>query len=230
MTRFHKNYPWYQFGIDLALGSGLDKPITGREACYAPYTLRNFLAEAKRPDGQPIVTGTETVIMEGTPDGQPDSPTPWYLTPMFVAQILLVMTILTAWRDIKRNRLSRGLYTLFYSVAFIGGVILTYLIFVSTHEATSPNWLYLWLNPLCIAGAIGVWLKKPNSMVYFYQIVNFVALTALLVIGLTGVQHLNEAFYPLIVCYLITSGEYIYLYRRYKDKCQTKSTSLSKDA
>lgn len=225
MARYHANYPWYQFGIDLALGSGIDKRLTAREKCYAPYYLREFIGGATRPDGEPIVTGPDKLIMNGTPDGAPDSPTPWYLTPMFVARILLVMTILTAWHDIKRRRPSRGLYTLLYGVSTIEGLVLTYLIFVSTHEATSPNWLYLWLNPLCIIGAIGVWLKKHNRVVYLYQIVNFVALIALIVIGLTGVQRLNQAFYPLILCNLITAGEYIYLYR-----CQKKSTSPSKAA
>lgn len=229
MTRYHRNYPWYQFGIDLALGSGIDRPITGREMCYAPYALRSFMAGAHRPDGTPIVAD-ETVVMEGTPDGQPASPTPWFLTPMAAALLLLAVTIATAWRDTRRGKVSRWLFTLLYGMAFIAGLILTYLIFVSTHEATSPNWLYLWLNPLSIVGAAGVWLKKPKRMVYFYQIVNFAALTALIVTGLTGVQHLNMAFYPLIVCYMITAGEYIYLYRRQQDKCHTKSTSPSKDA
>lgn len=226
MARYHANYPWYQFGIDLALGSGIDKRLTAREKCYAPYYLREFIGGATRPDGEPIVTGPNKLIMSGTPDGTPDSPTPWYLTPMFVARILLAMTIMTAWHDIKRRQPTRGLYTLLYGVSTIEGLVLTYLIFVSTHEATSPNWLYLWLNPLCIIGAIGVWLKKHNRVVYFYQIVNFVALIALIVIGATGVQHLNHASYLLIACNLITAGEYIYL----NNRCQTKSTSPSKAA
>ncbi len=226
MTRYHANYPWYQYGIDLALGSGIDKTLTGREKCYAPYALREFMAGAVRPDGEPIVVGDETVLLEGSPAGMPGPPTPWFLTPMFLSCVILVVTALTAWCDIKRKYLSRWLFTLLYTVAALEGLVLTYLIFVSTHEATSPNWLYLWLNPLCLIGVIGVWLKKHNRVVYFYQIVNFVALIALIVIGIAGVQHLNHAFYPLIACYLITSGEYIYLYNR----CQTKSTSPSKAA
>lgn len=31
MQTCHANYPWYQFGIDLALGSGIDYPISNRD-------------------------------------------------------------------------------------------------------------------------------------------------------------------------------------------------------
>ena len=36
MRRYSPNYPWYQFGIDLALGSGIDRIVTAREQMFAP--------------------------------------------------------------------------------------------------------------------------------------------------------------------------------------------------
>ena len=36
MRAYHKDYPWYQFGIDLALGSGLDAGIPGRAEMFVP--------------------------------------------------------------------------------------------------------------------------------------------------------------------------------------------------
>ena len=46
MTDFHRSYPWYQFGIDLALGSGIDYRITTAEAAFAPVTLQKLAASA----------------------------------------------------------------------------------------------------------------------------------------------------------------------------------------
>ncbi len=224
MTRYHAGYPWYQFGIDLALGSGIDKPLTVLEQCYAPVFMGRYLQEATRADGRPIVSGGPVTVLEGTPEGRPEEATPWYLTPMAVACMSLFLTSLVAYRDLRRRRRpSKWLYTTLYGLGTVAGVVLTFLIFVSTHEATSPNWLYLWLNPLCLAGVVGVWLKKYNRAIYFYQIVNFVALMSLVAIGIAGIQHLNSADYPLVMCYMITAGEYIYLYR-----CHKKSTNLSR--
>lgn len=39
MRHYHRTTPWYQFGIDLALGSGIDYPITAREKAFAPVLL-----------------------------------------------------------------------------------------------------------------------------------------------------------------------------------------------
>lgn len=46
MRRYHANYPWYQFGIDLALGSGIDYPLSRREMAFAPVVMDSQLAEA----------------------------------------------------------------------------------------------------------------------------------------------------------------------------------------
>lgn len=217
MTRYHANYPWYQFGIDLALGNGIDKPLTLRETCYAPVALNSYVGRALRPDGTPLVSGADRVILSGMPEGAPSGPTPWFLTPMAIGFYLLVFTIAVTMRAKKHELMNKIVVTALYSLAGVCGLVLTYLIFVSTHEATSPNWLYLWLNPLAFIAAIGIWLKKYNRVVFLYQIVNFVALLALIVVGVTGVQQLNPAFYPYIVTYIITSVAYIYRY-----KCQTK--------
>lgn len=36
MRHYHANYPWYQFGIDLALGNGIDAEMTEREKVLLP--------------------------------------------------------------------------------------------------------------------------------------------------------------------------------------------------
>lgn len=41
MRHYHRNYPWYQFGIDIALGSGIDYPLERREIAFARRTRQN---------------------------------------------------------------------------------------------------------------------------------------------------------------------------------------------
>ena len=102
---------------------------------------------------------------------------------------------------------------LLFGVFFLTGCLLSFLIFVSVHEATSPNWLYLWLNPLCIIAAVGVWIKSWRRVVYCYQICNFAALILLLAGHHFFGQAFNPAFPLLIVCDLIRSATCIYVYR-----------------
>lgn len=212
MSRTHADYPWYQFGIDLALGSGLDKEISPRERTYSPLYLRHALQNATYTDS----LGHHLKLVSSTSSVLPGrkvtlAPTPWYLTPRFIA---LLIALLTAWivlRDLGRMKVSRWYDSLFYSILLIPGLLLTFLIFVSVHEATSPNWLYLWLNPFCAIPAFFIWIKSCRRVVYCYQICNFVALFLLLLIGIFGVQRFNSAFNMLIGADMLLSARYLIL-------------------
>lgn len=201
MKYYHTNYPWYQFGIDLALGSGIDRPISYDEHRFAPIALDRMLDGATYTDeeGETIIlSNAPVVILSEQRSGRPHGATPFLLTPLFICWLFFAITATICCIDFKHKRITRWFHSLYYSLATIAGVLLTFLIFVSVHESTSPNWLYLWLNPVCIIGAVGVWLKNFNKAVFWWQIVNFVALLALAVIWLCGAQRLNAAFAPLI--------------------------------
>ena len=140
---------------------------------------------------------------------------------MGVSVILLAATTLLSIRDIRTHSLSRWFDCLLYSAFFLAGCVLTFLIFVSEHEATSPNWLYLWLNPLCLIPVVCIWIKRCRRAVYCYQICNFVALFLLLLIGILGIQGLNDAFYMLIGADILLSARYLVISNR---KLQDKLT------
>lgn len=125
----------------------------------------------------------------------------------------MLLTIWVVARDSKEKSITRWIDSLLYSIFFLAGLLLTFLIFVSVHEATSPNWLYLWLNPLCIIPAALIWIKRCKRAVYCYQICNFAALFLLLLIGAAGLQELNSAFYMLIASAMMLSARYIFIAR-----------------
>ena len=208
MTYFHRNYPWYQFGIDLALGSGIDRELNNRETLYAPMIMEIQLPAATI-NGKKLVKETRTLVY-GRPGGLTAGPTPFYATPLFVAIIILLVSIILTIRDMKTKKTSRWFDTVLYTLFGVMGLILTFLIFVSVHEATSPNWLYLWLNPLCFIGATLIWLKSCKKVVFYWHATNFVLLITLIIIDFIGIQYLNISFYPLIVADMSRSIAYIY--------------------
>lgn len=209
MRYYHVNYPWYQFGIDLALGNGIDYPLSEHEKVFAPAILMDMLPSATLSDGR-LLAGTP-VMHSSDNGGGPFAPTPWPLTPMAVSLYVLVAVAICAAIDLRRRRVSRWADAVFMSVAGLAGCLLTFLVFVSTHEATSPNWLIVWLNPLCFIVPVCIFIKKCARLVFCYEIVNFVALFLLCVLWpLTG-QTANRAFWPLIAADMILSARYIYI-------------------
>lgn len=207
MSRYHKNYPWYQFGIDLALGSGIDKAITVRDEGFAPVRLKTLLDSA-RVRGHKLVKD-EHVLLEGPEYGTTLPPTPWYLSPLTVASVLALAGLWVTSRAWRKHRIPRVFHSIYYGICFLAGCLLTFLVFVSSHEATSPNWLLLWLNPLAIIPAVCIWLKNCNKLLIYYHFANFVALLTLTLIALFNVQPLNAAFWPLILLDAVLSVQYI---------------------
>lgn len=214
MRYYHKYYPWYQFGIDLALGSGIDYPVSPHEMAFAPVLLPALLCNAT-VGGEPLVTGEPRTLVAAAP--WPAKPTPWYLTPLFVALIVLVASVLITWHDIRSMRVTRWFDSALYGIYALMGCVITFLVLVSVHEATSPNLLLLWLNPLALIAAIGVWLKSAKKMVVCYHFVNFVALLILTIAWPLVGQGGNIAFIPLIIADALRSISYIYL-----NKCALK--------
>lgn len=209
MRESHRNYPWYQFGIDLALGRGIDYPLTPREEAFAPVTLSSQLSGAQC-GGRPLVRESR-VAVDLPADYAIATPTPWYLTPTAIGCLLLAITAAVCVRDIRRKRISRWLHSAYFTLAGLDGLVMTFLIFVSVHEATSPNWLYAWLNPLCLIPAIFIWLKKCNKLVYSYHFVNFAVLFVGLLLWPWIPQTGNMAFVPLVLTDMALSATYIYV-------------------
>ncbi len=201
MRHYHRNYPWYQFGIDLSLGSGIDYPISRREMAFAPTELDGMLADATIA-GRKLVKNV-TVVNDTAPDAAIEGPTPGYLSPLFIGFLLLFALILIGRKD---TRLSRIIDSIFFGIIGIEGCILTFLIFVSVHEATSPNYLYLWLNPLSLLVPVLIWFPKTSKVLGIFMWLYILAILAMLVTRVFSLQVMNPAILPLIFTTLIRCG------------------------
>lgn len=214
MRRYHRNYPYYQLFIDFALGSGIDRPVTLREQAFAPLFLERLAANAVivSPDGstRPLVESTVRILPQTAPE-----PMEGWGSPMVFAILILVLTGWLAWKSLRRGRVYKGWYALFYLLLGLLGAILTFLIFVSSHEATSPNVNYFWLNPLLLMVPLLIWFRRLAGLMFWLMVANACAVAAFFIALMVSGQGTNAAFFPLIAADLLLSGVYIYLNRKY---------------
>ena len=208
MRYFHKNYLWYQFGIDICRGSGLDQEIDSREMMFAPVILEELAATARigsgPRSGAPLVTATE-ILADGPADGPILGPTPWYQGPVAAIGLLLLITILLTIADRRKNRVSRWFDFLLFGIFGIMGCVVAFLVFISVHEASSPNWLLTWMNPLCLIVPLTVYIRKARKITGWFHLYNITATTIFFIIAATGVQSINPALLLLAGCGLIRS-------------------------
>lgn len=209
MRAFHRDYPWYQFGIDLALGSGLDRELRANEEMFVPTVMSDRYAKATLSDGRRLVSDTRQ-LTPGTGHATLP-PTPWYLTPNFWSVICFILmaafSVFMAWK----RRILRWLYCLWFALIGLGGCVIAFLVFASDHEATSPNMLLLWLNPLQLIVAVCVWWPRAHWPVNIMAWYNIVVLGILLIIWPFQLQSANPAFFPLMGATLALSIVYAIL-------------------
>lgn len=211
MRRHNANYAWLRFGIDLALGADLDTTINYRQQMFAPLVLMDAFSGATvtMADGteQPLVAST-TVLSDYPADAALKQSTPWYLTPLMMALLLLAGVIAFSIRDVRKGKANRLFSTLLYGAYAIFGTVIFYLVFVSTHECTSPNYNALWLHPLYLIFAILPWISKARKVEFYLHVANVAWLAVVVVLLLTGVvcQELSIAHYLLMLVPLVRSA------------------------
>lgn len=207
MRHYHEGYPWYQLGIDVALGSGIDYPVSGREEMFIPMEMMHKAQYAHFEDGAPLVTKTR-VLNQGV-DARL-GPTPWYLSPIFIFTIVaLAFCAAAAYMSGKRCNL-RWLVSVWYIAMGVCGCVVAFLVFISSHEATSPNKLLVWLNPLQLIAGITVWWRKTSWFTLFMAWWNIVLVSLLPVIWVFQTQSTNIALFPLMIGTVALSGAYAF--------------------
>jgi len=200
LAHYCRNYAWEHFGIDLVLGWDVDTVLDQRATMFIPMLLMDAVAGATvKTDSvtMPLVKNT-TVPIDKSTDGNVRPPTPWYLSPMTVATLLLVLTLLVTCRDWRRRDVSRWLDSALFTAGGLAGCILFFLIFFSTHEATSPNVNILWLNPLLLLLAVLPWFRKAKPAARWLHALNALVVALLMLAWPWQPQVGNMAFFPLM--------------------------------
>ena len=207
MSHYTHNYPWEQFGIDLALGAACDTLIDARTQTFVPLFLMHAIDSItvnQNGNTMPLVSRT-TVIAPGDDNGIVAPPTPWYLTPLFFALLLLAITIVITARNWRRRSPSRWFDTVLFTIAGLAGCLIFFIEFISTHEATMPNYNILWINPLQLLLAILPWIKKASKALRWAHIINIALIATMAVVWLSSLQAPNTAFLPLAAILLLRS-------------------------
>lgn len=227
MRAYHKNYPWYQFGIDLALGSGIDRQIRARDEMFVPVEMMEKSAGAHFADGRDFVKKT-IILNEGVADATLP-PTPWYLSPLFVCSAFFILTVLLSVWQAKKGRVFKWLYSAWFSILGTVGLLSVFLVFVSEHEATSPNVLTLWINPLQYIFALCVLWRKTRYAALTMAWYNIVVIGCLLLIWPFQNQSANPAFFPLMGATVVMSALYAIIFnkRSYNNNARTSKNGAT---
>lgn len=169
---------WMWIGFDFGLGPYADKPLSRWDEGFVPMRLAAMLAEAKLPDGTPLVSRTETVLPHRIAPEPAEYARPWW--PWLLAGVIVAFALVLLSRKAPRAVLALALPLWF--LCGIGGLTLLYLWCITEHQAAWANRNLLLLNPLCLALLVGAIapLRGRDAASWWRALVAVVALGGLI--------------------------------------------------
>lgn len=216
MRAYHSHYPWYSLGIDVALGFPIDTIINGDDELFLPEMLMQRLANSSRRDGMPLVSDT-VVLNQGVEDATLP-PTPWWQGPIFWAWIVAVAAVIYAAISQHKHRCFRIFEAIYFFIIGLAGIIVAYLVLLSTHAAASPNLLLAWLNPLAWIVPICIWSARTRMLAVAYLAANVIAIIFVGIVWPFQAQCGNAAFIPLLIADVALAANYVALYIKSRNR------------
>ena len=199
---------WSNFGIDLALGSVIDRKATPYEYLFLPHYVYEQLKHTTLA-GKPIVK-KETVLLD-IPPQKDDTLFLW--TPAFWLALLLGLVLYISYKDFSQKKRSRWLDIALFTVTGLAGVLILFLWFFTDHLATKVNFNFLWAFAPNLIVAFYLFKKESAKWLRTYVIIALGLLLISVVLWLLKVQ----VFSLLIIFILLALGiRYLFLLYHFK--------------
>jgi hypothetical protein len=188
---FQKGYPWYRFGVDLLMGSPVDKKASFRDRMFLPLYLQSGLSELEVRSHDkmvPLLTNPEIVVKFSTPVKKED----FFTSPIFVFTLLLVVLIILT--GVLRERRFNDILDIFiFSIFSLMAVLMVFFNFFTDHIQLRWNLNIIWLNPfifLCLASLI----FKKNWVIWFRLV--FILALGYFLLSFFLPQKVDNSFVP----------------------------------
>lgn len=194
MIRYYqKPFQWTDLGVDIALGSVIDKPMVFRDFFFLPDFVFLGLADAQW-QGKPLVKETRSLSKQKEPFGLTLT-----FTPMFLVILLLFSSVLISFLGVRWKKISLFYDFVLFTLAGLIGVLVLWLWFGTAHSATSKNFNLLWANPLFLL--VGpMLLSKWRTSGWFQSLL--LALSVFIGIALLGSLFLPQSFHTLFFSFM----------------------------
>lgn len=187
---------WSKLGIDIVLGSPLDKKITNTEAQFLPdYFLKGL--DSTSVNGQKLVD-EKMLILPAEPlvNNKP------FFTPFVVFSILFLVIAALSFIRIAQPALAVFDSFLFFVCGLLG-LFLLFMWFGTDHLTTKNNFNLLWAFPGHIVAALALFKKRKWLRKYF--IANNIVLILFIAFWKALPQEINTDLFPLVALLLFRS-------------------------
>jgi hypothetical protein len=192
-----ENFKWGKFGIDLALGSVIDKEAVKDDFKFLPdYIFKAFNEATIKIHGtnKPLVKGVVNFNRTNN-DSQQHS----LSSPLLLFSFLSIFIILMTISNFQKKKRTRFIDFISYLLTGVIGVIVLLLWFATDHTATYKNLNFLWAFAPNIVIAFYVVKKNIPRWIMNYNYFLQILLLLTVIIWVLKIQVFNIAIIPILI-------------------------------
>ncbi|WP_298494630.1 DUF4105 domain-containing protein [uncultured Algibacter sp.] len=196
---------WGSFGIDLALGSVIDRKATPEDHMFLPKNIYKFFENATIGNTiEPLVKKSHVIYSKK----KTTTPSEFLTSPLFILGLIALFILYITYKDYKNERLTKWLDITLFSLTGIIGLVILLLWFATDHTGTHQNYNLLWAFVLNLF-FVGQFFKKKVGTWFIKYIKLLIILLCLLTLHwIIGVQVFAIGLIPLLIALF---ARYIFL-------------------
>lgn len=198
------NMQWSKLGIDLLMGSKVDKPLTIEQSTFLPTYL--MLAIDSANNKQQFLTSKKEYKTN-----LPIEYKQWFSPIIIFSIVFLGMLLLEFNKNLIAKKIKNYATMFFIFLTGIIGCVLLYMWLFTEHKSFANNYNLLWALPTNLYFVFALNFKTPKTKIYFKSA--FIITVLLLVIWFILPQQFNVALLPFVVTMALC---YYNLYKRVK--------------
>lgn len=186
---------WGRFGIDLGLGSVIDRPLNGRQLNFLPDELERSLSRASIRRGMidfPLVSGYEVLYESAVSYGAGS----FLFSPAFLFSLILLMALVLWIRSSQSAIGFRILRSVLFTMTGLLGLVELSIWLFTNHKSAAWNYNILWANPLFFVIGLLIWFYEKPLQGFLFGFRYY--LLGILIFWFLIPQHLNVNLIPLV--------------------------------
>ncbi|MFA6759201.1 MAG: DUF4105 domain-containing protein [Bacteroidales bacterium] len=188
---------WAKFGINLILGSSLDKTINSYESMFLPENL--YMGVALVQNGESPLANKGIYLYKSEKSGRDSTLWKLLVSPFFIFSLLFAGMLFLAIKQYRRgmSKTFSILNNVFLLLVSLLGVVITVIILITEHTELYNNYNLLWCNPLFLS-VVFFSLKGWKKTERLLSAISLVFLAILQVVWACNIQYVEPAFAPIV--------------------------------
>ena len=200
---------WGSLGIDVALGSVIDKQATPYEHMFLPKYIFGFFETATMKDSVKLVKASRILYQKK----EMEQSSSFWSSPLFVFGVLGLIILWITYKDHKHKKRNKMLDGLLFGITGTIGILILLLWFATDHTATAHNYNLLWAFPLNLLILFHLFKKQAKSWFVRYLKFLVIMLCLLSFHWMVGIEIFAIGLIPFLIALFV---RYIYLISYFK--------------